>query len=459
MLTDLQCRRAKGREAAYKMADSRGLYLHVSTTGYRTWRWKYRWLKAEKKLTFGPYPEVTLEQAREMREAARKVHRSGRDPGVERRQRAAEQALEADTTFEAVALRWMAGKRWKPRYATQVRQRFDSDVFPAIGMLPIAEVTSALILHSVLRPIEARGAHEIAHRIRQHASDIFVFAIGNGWAQTDPALVVRKALTAVHHGRRPAVIRIEDAQRVLRVTEAMPAYAVTKLAGRLLALTAARPGMVRLAAPGEFEGLETTAPIWRVPAEKMKLTAAQRIDATHEFVIPLSRQAVETVRLAIELAGRHATLVFPSVKDQRAPISDSTLSKLYRDAGFRDVHVPHGWRATFSTRMNERAADLDRDGDRAIIDMMLAHIQAGVEPIYNRSAYMSRRRAIAQAWADMLMIGQAAPAALLIDQRGSSPRQARRVAHERGIDRRPARPAQKPEQSRPSHRSGTVPQL
>lgn len=433
MLTDLTCRKAKAKDAAYQLHDSGGLFLYVTKAGFRSWRFKYRFHGKEKRLTFGGYPEVSLPKARELRDQAREKVREGIDPGVDRKQRAAEAALQAENTFKAVAMAWHTAQKrlWKPRYAEQVLQRFENDVFPLIGTLPTRAISAALVLQ-VIRAIEAREAHEMAHRVRQHISDVFVFAIASGWAEDDPAHVVRKALTPTAPRLRPAVTKLAAAQRVLAKTEGQSAYAVTKLAARLLALTAARPGVIRMAAPEEFEALETAAPIWRVPAAKMKLTRERRIDSTYEFVIPLSRQAVEVVRVALELVGPTAPLLFPSTRDFHAPISDNTLSKFYRDAGLRGVHVPHGWRATFSTLMNELAADEDREEDRDIIDMMLAHVRNGVEAAYNRAAYMKRRREIGQRWADMLMAGAVAPSTLVATQRGTSERAERR----RGRDRR-----------------------
>jgi integrase len=393
---------------------------------------------------------VTLPKARELRDQARAMVRDGIDPGVERKQRAAETALSAETTFKSVATAWhkLQQRRWKPRYAEQVLQRFEADVFPAIGSLPIQAISAALVL-KVMRTIEAREAHEMAHRVRQHISDVFVFAIASGWAEDDPAHVIRKALTPTSPRLRPAVTKLAAARRVLAQTEAQPAYAVTKLAARLVALTAARPGVVRMASPQEFEALDTAMPIWRIPAAKMKLTRERRIDATYEFVIPLSKQAVEVVSVAMELIGTGAPLLFPSVRDFHKPISDNTLSKFYRDAGLRGVHVPHGWRASFSTMMNELAAEDEREDDREIIDMMLAHVRDGVEAAYNRAAYMKRRREISQAWADMLMEGAVAPSTLVVTQRGTSARTLRKRGRDRRLASAPDAAARKASDGRP----------
>ena len=136
----------------------------------------------------------------------------------------------------------------------------------------------------------------------------------------------------------------------------------------------------------------------------MKLTRERKKDAAFEFAMPLSRQAVDVVKAAMQASPSRRWL-FPGIGDRRKPISDSTLSGHYLDAQLRGKHVPHGGRASFSTIMNERAAVEDRERDRAIIDLMLAHVPEGVEAAYNRAAYMPRRRELAQAWADLLMDG------------------------------------------------------
>lgn len=232
---------------------------------------------------------------------------------------------------------------------------------------------------------------------------MYQFAIASELAELDPAASIGAALQKVVKRMQPALTRLKDAQAFLRAVEAEPAHPTTLLASRLLALTAARPGMIRFAQPEEFEGLAGNDPIWRVPAEKMKLFRAESEQEAFEFIIPLSQQAVETVQVAKVLAGRRAYL-FPSARHSHRPITENALNVNYRRVkGWGGRHVPHGWRASFSTIMNERAIDLDRPGDRAVIDLMLAHQTSGVESRYNRAAYMPRRRTIAQEWADLLL--------------------------------------------------------
>lgn len=419
MLTDVACRKAPAKDKPYKLADAHGLYLYVLPTGFKSWRWKYRIGGKEKRLVFGPYPTITLVKAREMRENAARVLREGADPGVSKRQRAAEQTALVGSTFEKIARDWHASQKtgWSARYAAIVLNSFENDVFPRIGRLPITAVTTPLVLE-VLRPIEARGAVETAHRVRQRISEVFARAIGAGIAPADPAAVTKRALGRKVKGKFPAARTVKLAQAVLETSEKQPGQPLTKLASRLLALTAVRSATLRNAEVSEFEDLDGSAPIWRVPAAKMKLGVERKQDDAFEFIVPLSRQAVETVKVAIGFSGKNATgLIFRSVRNSRRPISDSTLSKAYREAGFSGVHVPHGWRATFSTVMNELVKEQGRGDDRAVIDLMLAHIPAGVEGDYNRAAYMPRRRELAQEWADLLTDGLAPPASLLEGKR------------------------------------------
>lgn len=404
MLTDVQCRKATVESGTRKLSDSGGLYLLVSSTGHKSWNWKYRIAGKERRLVFGTYPDVSLTEAREQRDKARKLLAAGTDPGVERKQRRAAANLAVATTFRDVALEWHRGEstRWTERYAAHVVNRLELNVFPVLGSMPISAVTPALVLMA-LRAIEARGAPDMARRVRQHMSGVFVFAIGAGLAQTDPAAIVQTALRPKIARRRPAALTIDQARKVLTASEALAdVEPATKIASRLLALTAVRPGIVRLAEPGEFEDLDGPKPIWRVPAAKMKLTKARKQDATYEFIVPLSRQAVDAVRAAMALS-RGQQWLFPAKVKRRVPMADSVISNLYIAAGFRGKHVPHGWRASFSTVMNELAARQDRPADRAVIDLMLAHISDDVEAAYNRAAYMPRRRQLAQLWADMLL--------------------------------------------------------
>lgn len=405
-LTDLQCRRAVATEKPLKLRDAQGLYLYITPSGHKGWRMKYRVGKTEKLLTFGAYPEMSLSAARDMRDDVRKLLREGIDPAQERKARAERlrRGMDPSTAFEAIARRWFAlsSPQWKEKHSDDVLKSLEGSVFPAIGSMAIAEIRPSHI-RELCQRVQARGAIETAHRIRQRISAVFTYAIAEELVEMDPAKSIGAALQSVVKRRQPAVVKIEDARAFLAAYEAEPAHPASKLASRLLALTAVRPGVIQRAEADEFEALDGNAPIWRIPAEKMKLEKVLSEDESMEFMVPLSRQAVATVKAAMQFA-RGRKYLFPSVRHPNRSMSDATLHKAYRTVkGFERRHVPHGWRATFSTIMNQRAADMNRPGDRAIIDLMLAHVQDGVEPLYNRAAYMEQRHQIAQDWADLLL--------------------------------------------------------
>ncbi|MET0179163.1 MAG: integrase arm-type DNA-binding domain-containing protein [Novosphingobium sp.] len=413
-LTERTCATAKPdatRET--RLFDGGGLYLAVRPTGAKAWKLKYSFRGAEKKLTLGPYPLLSLKEARAGRDRAKLQLAAGADPGEQKR--ASRRRARVGESFEAIARAWHGGKRatLTPRYAGQVLARLEANAFPALGAMAIGEITPADVLAAVRR-IEARGALVMAQEVRGHISEVFVFAIASGLATSDPAAIIRKALARGGGGRRAALLTIEDARGLIAAIDAVrQARTATKLASRLLALTAVRPGVVRLAERPEFEGLDGASPLWRIPAAKMKLTLARKGDPAFDFVVPLSPQAAATARAAMA-ASDHPAWLFPGpYRRQVEPISDSTLSQLYLDAGYRGRHVPHGWRASFSTIMNERAAKAGREGDRAIIDLMLAHVKGDVEAAYNRASYMPRRRELAQEWADLLLEGLPPSASLL----------------------------------------------
>lgn len=412
MLTDLKAKQAKPREKDYKLADSGGLYLFVTTRGFRSWRMKYRFAGKEKRLTFGPYPEVSLSEARDKRDAAKRLLREHRDPATEELKRRLAAAADQDATFESVARRWhqLHLSRWTPIHAGDVIRSLEREIFPILGAIPIRELEAPLVL-AALRKIEARGSIETAKRVRQRMSAVFVHAISEGICTSDPAALVAKAMQPMRkRGKQPAIADVEELRSLLQNVENSGASPVTKVASRLLALTAVRPAVLRGVAWDEFEGIDwssadptgANAALWRVPARRMKLALERKDDLTYEHLVPLSRQAVEALAAIRPLTGRYR-LVFPSARHGHRPMSENAIGYLYNRCGYQGRHVPHGWRAAFSTIMNEYAERIGRAGDRAIIDLMLAHIPTNkVEGAYNRAAYMERRREIAQEWADLL---------------------------------------------------------
>jgi integrase len=364
-------------------------------------------------MTLGRYPEVSLSDARLERAAYDKIRRSGVDPRQGRQQTKQSHADAEAATFNSVALRWhlQMQDRWSTLHAVNVKAWLERDVFPKIGDTPVSKVTSK-ILWPILESIQNRSADR-AHRLRRHLSAIFEFAMALDLTDHNPAAKLRGALKPKVNGRQPALLTIEDARALLLAAEKEPGHPLTKLASRLLALTAVRSGSLRHAEPHEFE-LDTEAPIWRIPAAKMKLNKAEKQSEAFDFIVPLAPQAVEVVKLAMELT-KGGKYVFPNARFANKPMSENAVSVMYRRLPrFASRHVPHGWRSTFSTIMNDRAQELERAGDRAIIDLMLAHKPTGTEAAYNRASFMKRRRQLAEEWAELL-VGKLPPPASLLE--------------------------------------------
>lgn len=417
MLTDRECRMAQPAEKDWKLSDAGGLHLLVKASGYKSWRLKYRFGGKEKQLTFGPYPLVSLSRAREMRDRAKLELLDGRDPAktAQQQRERRSSAPDPELTFRAAALRWHAQQKhmWKPHHAAHVLATLKREAFPALGDQPIGEL-KAKDIRPVIDAMQDRGAVDQAHRLLWRISRIFQLAIVREEASGDPAAALAGLLRPIPRRKYPAIIDLDEARAALQAFEDEAHWPSIRLASRLLALTAARPGPLRMAQAAEFRDLNGKEPVWIIPARKMKLERAESERAEYDFTIPLAPQAVEVVRIAIELAGDSPWL-FPAIRFAHKPVSDAALSMAYRRSpGFAGRHVPHGWRSTFSTIMNERAARRGHAGDRSVIDLMLAHTQAGVEPVYNRASYMPRRRALACEWAGVLCKGLV-PAAALIE--------------------------------------------
>lgn len=397
MLTIGAVKAAAAQVRAYKMSDAGGLFLYVTPRGTKSWRLKYRWQGREKLLVIGRFPDISLAMARAYRDEAKAKIREGLDPS------SIEEKLDS---FEQVARAWYRHNEnnWSPAHAADVLASLQRDVFPAIGARPIASIEPPEILE-VLRQVEGRGRIETARRQRQRLSAIFGYGIAQGLADKDPALHVGRAMSAARPVRpQPALTTAEECRQLLSAADRQPVRASTRLASRFLALTAVRLEAVRGMRWGEIEDLEGTEPLWRVPPARMKLKRSKKGDQRFAHVVPLSHAAVELLRLAAAEMGMNTQspspdlLVFPG-RDRGRPIGESAIGALYERAGFAGRHVPHGWRSSFSTILNETLGpDAASDIDRA-----LAHSPKDkVEAAYNRAQLLSRRRDLFERWGELL---------------------------------------------------------
>ena len=389
MLTNAAVKAARPSSRAFKMYDERGLFLFVTPAGAKSWRFRYRIAGKEKLLCFGLYPELQLLEARELADAARDKISAGQDPANDQTVSSAEQ-------LETIARAWHDDRRgrWSDVHAVDVMASLENDVFPVIGARSV-DAIGPLTLLELVQSIEARGAHETARRVRQRLDGIFAFAMVRGHCSSNPAAMITAELTPAPIGvqKHPALVEIEQLRELLHAADQVDAAAIVKLASRFLALTAVRVGSLLKATGEEIEDLDGAQPIWRIPAMHMKLTKARKADAANEHIVPLSPAAVQ---LLLELREKFG---YEPRSRRLFPIGEGAIGDLYSRAGYAGRHVPHGWRASFSTILNER-----RPADAGVIDQALAHVPTNkVEAAYNRAEHLARRREIYCEWAELLM--------------------------------------------------------
>ena len=388
-LSDRAIRNFKAGDRPYKKGDSGGLFMLITPTGARWWRLKYRFGGKAKLLSLGTFPEVSLAEARDRRDAARKLLAQRIDPSAQRKADKREAELRDANSFAAVAMEWYGkqAKKWTARHADDVKRRLESNLFPDLGERPIAEITAPELLAAV-RKVENRGAHDLAHRMVGVAGQVFRYAVASGRCERDPSRDLKGALTP-HEARNQPAIKPEELPELLRAIDRYPEIGdkQTALALRLLCLTFVRTSELIGAKWDEFRDLEGDAPTWEIPAERMKMKAAH--------VVPLSRQAVAILK-ALRAIGGGSRYVLPGRNADKAISNNTLLFALYR-LGSKGKMTGHGFRAVASSALNEAGYRPD------VIERQLAHKEPNkVRSAYNRAEYLPERRTMMQQWSDMV---------------------------------------------------------
>ncbi|APR04704.1 tyrosine-type recombinase/integrase [Thauera chlorobenzoica] len=334
-LTDTAIRQAKPGDTPRKLADERGLYLLIQPSGGKLWRLDYRFDGKRKTLALGAYSDVSLAAARKLRDQAREQLAAGQDPGATRKQAKQAARVAAENSFEAVARAWW--ERWRTNRtegtADGAIRSLEIHAFPHIGDSPITEIGPVDVLE-LLRKIEAKGSTETLKRVRARIGEIYIYAIANGIATSNPTEGLHKAVRPHTSHRRPA-LRATDLREFFIRLDAVRISVPIKLAIRLLVLTFVRPGELRCAQWPEFD-LE--AGVWTVPAERDRTRGLTGMKMREEHIVPLSRQAVAILReLQDHCGGRD--LLFPNRNGQGRPISDGTINSALRK-GARIIPFP-----------------------------------------------------------------------------------------------------------------------
>ncbi len=385
-LSDVQIRNAKPAEKPVRLFDGGGMYLEVSPAGGKLWRLKYRMDGKEKRLSFGAYPVISLRDAREKREEARKLIAEGIDPAAKKKAMKAAKAERSANSFEIIAREWF--DKFKPTrtegHTSKIIARLERDVFPWLGGKPIASITAPEVL-AVLRRIESRGAIETAHRAKGDISQIIRYAIATGRAERDPCPDLKGALTPSIPRHFAAILDPKEVGTFLRAMDGYTGTLTVRVALKLAPLLFCRPGELRHM---KWSEIDLEAAEWRYTTSKTKTA----------HLVPLAHQSIDALRELEPLTGRHE-YVFAG-NDPTRPMSGNTVNAALRRMGFdteKEI-TGHGFRAMARTILAEQLHVKPE-----IIEHQLAHkVSDPLGNAYNRTKFLKERREMMQQWADYL---------------------------------------------------------
>lgn len=397
MLTDLQCKKAvcPQEKKRARFVDEGGLYLEVAPNGSKRWFWKFYADGKEKRLAVGSYPEVSLKDARSARDKARQVKRTGIDPAKQRQIQKLAGRSTTDDSFEAVAREFHKIKKgsWSERYGERWLSLMERDAFPWLGRLAMRDITAPMLLQ-VLRRAEGRGAHEVAHTLRQWCGQAFRHGIATGKCIHNPAPDLHGALMPVNVKHMAAVLEPKKAGELMRAIADYTGQPSTRCALLLSALLFQRPGNMRQML---WADVDLEAAMWTIPAADMKRRKHEKENG-RPHLVPLATQAVQALRDLHPLTG-HGSYVFPSLLTGERPMSENTVNTALRRMGYSNTEMTaHGFRAMARTIMVEQM-----DVEPEVIEAQLAHGKSGpLGAAYDRAEFVVKRRKMMQLWADHL---------------------------------------------------------
>jgi integrase len=387
-LSDAKIRSLKTKAKDYKVSDFDALYLLVKKTGSKSWRYKYRFHGKEKLMVFGDYPFVSLAQARTLRDEAKSKLATGSDPNAVKQEDKRAERAKVEETFAALADQYFAKLLAEQRApATLTKASWLLGMAKAdFGGMPIREITVPRVLET-LRKLEAKGTYETAKRLRAKIGAVFRFAVASGVADTDPTYALRDAIIRPKTKSRAAILDPKRLGELMRAIDHFNGQATTRLALKVLAILAPRPGDLRQAQWGEIDFEKA---IWVIPAGRIKMRKAH--------VVPLPPQAIRLLQ-EVQLLTGHGSFLFPSVISSLKPMSENTLNQAQRRMSFSaEEMTAHGFRSTFATLANESGlwhADA--------IERALAHVDKdAVRRAYTRGEYWDERVRMAEWWAAFL---------------------------------------------------------
>jgi integrase len=388
-LTELAIRRARPiDERTVKLSDGGGLQLWITPSGARLWNLAYRFTGKQRKLAIGPYPRVSLKEARRRREEAKRQLEAGIDPCQHKRLAKLAATTENAATFEALAAEYLA-KKCKEGKASATIGKLEwlfGIANRMLGPRPISSITAPEILQ-VLRGVEAREKLESAKRLRALIGSVFRYAVATGRATDDPTAALRGALASPVVRHRAAIVEPTAFGALLRAIDGYQGMPEVRAGLQLLALTFARPGELRAACWAEFD---LDKAVWTIPANRMKMRRPHRV--------PLAPQTEEVLARLRKITG-DAPLILPGARVRNRPLSENTLNAALRRLGYsKDEMTSHGFRAAASSMLNE-CGRWNPDA----IEAQLAHLEGNaVRRAYARAEFWDERVRMMNWWADRL---------------------------------------------------------
>lgn len=372
-----------------KLSDEKGLFLLVASTGSKRWHLKYRFDGKEKRISFGPFPEVSLKAARAKRDEARALLAEGIDPSRQRQERRLEQRILRENTFSAVAKEFIAKRAADGDKAICDTTRSKTEwlltlLEPSLGSVPVSQITAPMLL-AALQEVQNSGRRETARRLRSFAGRVINYAIATGRAAHNPAHALHRALLVPKVRNHPAIIDPRELSDLLKAIDDYAGYASTNAALKLSAHLFQRPGEIRSM---RWVDLDLVDAIWTIPADQTKMRREHRV--------PLSRQAIAIIR-SMEEVSAFSEWVFPSFTPKK-PLSENAVNGALKRLGYAGKMTAHGFRSTASSLLNE-SGKWSPDA----IERALAHQDSNaVRAIYNRTAYWGERVEMMQWWSDKL---------------------------------------------------------
>jgi integrase len=386
-LTASQIKSAKATNKPIKLADGRGLYVHVKPNGAKYWRLKYRFAGKEKLLALGVFPAVSLAQARLLCDEAKALLATNRDPSLTKQIQKNLLQTKSQDTFEAIAKEWFSVKiaDKSESYRARTWRILEKDLFPRIGQLSVSDLTAQILL-TALRAIEVRTI-DIAHRAKQTASQVMRYAVATGRADRDIAADLTGALKPRTVRHSATLLDPAEIGQLLRSIDAYSGSLIVQSALQLSPLLFVRPGELRTM---EWKEIDLEAARWEIPAEKMKMR--------QPHIVPLASQSMDVLRQIHSLTGR-GDYVFPSARKGGRPLSDNGVRTALRSLGYTNEQItPHGFRAMARTLLDEEL------GFRVdYIEHQLAHaVRDPLGRAYNRTKHLDERVKMMQSWAEFL---------------------------------------------------------